>query len=61
MPGWTRWQAADPCRSPSAPEFPADEAADLAVFLDMDLSSPGAPEADFDAYEDGVRYEYRDA
>jgi predicted metal-dependent HD superfamily phosphohydrolase len=41
-------------------ELPADEAADLAVFLDMDLSILGAPEADFDAYEDGVRYEYRD-
>lgn len=41
--------------------LPADEAADMAVFLDMDLSILGAPEAEFDAYEAGVRYEYREA
>ena len=42
------------------PGLPPDEAADMAVFLDMDLSILGAPDADFDAYEAGVRYEYRD-
>jgi predicted metal-dependent HD superfamily phosphohydrolase len=30
------------------------------MFLDMDLSILGAPQADFDAYEAGVRHEYRE-
>ncbi|GAA0329255.1 hypothetical protein GCM10009087_44340 [Sphingomonas oligophenolica] len=38
----------------------ADEAADMALFLDMDLSILGAPPVDFDAYEAGVRHEYRE-
>ena len=37
-----------------------DEAADMAMFLDMDLSILGAPQAVFDAYEAGVRHEYRE-
>lgn len=36
------------------------DAADMAVFLDMDLSILAAPDAAFDAYEDGVRHEYRE-
>lgn len=40
--------------------LPADEAADMAMFLDMDLSILGAPAAAFDAYEEGVRHEYRE-
>jgi predicted metal-dependent HD superfamily phosphohydrolase len=41
-------------------DLPADERADMAKFLDMDLAILAAPEAEFDAYEDGVRHEYRD-
>jgi predicted metal-dependent HD superfamily phosphohydrolase len=37
-----------------------DEAADMALFLDMDLSILGAPSAAFDNYEAGVRHEYRE-
>jgi predicted metal-dependent HD superfamily phosphohydrolase len=37
-----------------------NEAADMAVFLDMDLSILAASDAAFDAYEDGVRHEYRE-
>ena len=40
--------------------LPADEVADMAMFLDMDLSILGAPAEMFDAYEDGVRHEYRE-
>ncbi|MGI4731087.1 MAG: HD domain-containing protein [Janthinobacterium lividum] len=40
------------------PGLDADEAADTARFLDMDLSILGAPEATFDCYEAGVRAEY---
>jgi predicted metal-dependent HD superfamily phosphohydrolase len=40
------------------PGLDADEAADTARFLDMDLSILGAPEATFDRYEAGVRAEY---
>ena len=40
--------------------LPPEEAADMALFLDMDLSILGAPTAVFDAYEAGVRHEYRD-
>ena len=36
------------------------DATDMAVFLDMDLSILAAPDAAFDAYEDGVRHEYRE-
>jgi predicted metal-dependent HD superfamily phosphohydrolase len=36
------------------------DAADMAVFLDMDLSILAASDAAFDAYEDGVRHEYRE-
>lgn len=39
---------------------PADEAGDMAIFLDMDLSILGADAATFDAYEAGVRHEYRE-
>ena len=35
-----------------------DIAADCAVFLDFDLAILAAPEAQFDAYEEGVRKEY---
>lgn len=38
--------------------LPADEGADAALFLDMDLSILGATPAAFDAYEAGVRHEY---
>ncbi|MEO7690217.1 MAG: hypothetical protein ABIS51_13115 [Sphingomonas sp.] len=41
-------------------ELPDDEAEDMALFLDMDLAILGAPPADFDAYEVGVRHEYRE-
>jgi len=37
-----------------------EEAADMALFLDMDLSILGASPNDFDAYEAGVRHEYRE-
>jgi predicted metal-dependent HD superfamily phosphohydrolase len=40
--------------------IPADEVADMAMFLDMDLSILGAPPEAFDAYEAGVRHEYRE-
>ena len=40
--------------------LPDDEAEDMALFLDMDLSILGAPPADFDAYETGVRHEDRE-
>jgi predicted metal-dependent HD superfamily phosphohydrolase len=40
--------------------LPADEAADMALFLDMDLSILGAAPEAFDAYEAGVRHEYRE-
>lgn len=36
----------------------ADEAADAALFLDMDLSILGAPAVAFDAYETAIRHEY---
>jgi predicted metal-dependent HD superfamily phosphohydrolase len=43
----------------SRPDFPDVAAAhDCALFLDMDLSILGSPEADFDAYEAAVRREY---
>lgn len=38
----------------------ADERGDMAMFLDMDLAILAAPEAEFDAYEAGVRHEYRE-
>jgi len=41
-------------------DLPDDEAADMALFLDMDLSILGASPSDFDAYEAGVRHEYRE-
>lgn len=41
-------------------DLPVDERGDMAVFLDMDLAILAAPEAEFDAYEAGVRHEYRD-
>jgi len=37
-----------------------DDAADMAIFLDMDLSILAASEEAFDAYEAGVRHEYRE-
>ncbi|HVM99244.1 MAG TPA: phosphohydrolase [Caulobacteraceae bacterium] len=37
----------------------AREAEDARIFLDMDLSILGAPDDAFDAYEAGVRHEYR--
>lgn len=40
--------------------LPAEEAADMALFLDMDLSILGAAAEVFDAYEAGVRHEYRE-
>lgn len=40
--------------------LPADEVADMAMFLDMDLSILGAAPEVFDAYEAGVRHEYRE-
>ncbi|MDP1736694.1 MAG: hypothetical protein Q8L23_04560 [Caulobacter sp.] len=42
------------------PGLGADEADDMAMFLDMDLSILAASHAAFDAYEDGVRHEYRE-
>lgn len=42
------------------PGLPDDDAADMAMFLDMDLSILGADADRFDAYEAGVRHEYRD-
>lgn len=39
-------------------DLPADEAADAALFLDMDLSILGVSDTAFDAYEAGVRHEY---
>ena len=41
-------------------DLPADEVADMALFLDMDLSILGAAPELFDAYEAGVRHEYRE-
>lgn len=41
-------------------DLASDEAADMALFLDMDLSILGASPRDFDAYETGVRHEYRE-
>ena len=41
-------------------DLPGAEAADMALFLDMDLSILGASPSDFDAYEAGVRHEYRE-
>jgi predicted metal-dependent HD superfamily phosphohydrolase len=41
-------------------DLPADEVADMAMFLDMDLSILGAAPEVFDAYEAGVRHEYRE-
>jgi predicted metal-dependent HD superfamily phosphohydrolase len=41
-------------------DLPADEVADMAMFLDMDLSILGAAPEAFDAYEAGVRHEYRE-
>lgn len=41
-------------------DLPADERDDMAVFLDMDLSILGAEPQAFDAYEAGVRHEYRE-
>ncbi len=38
---------------------PPDEAADMRIFLDLDLSILGASAEDFDRYEAGVRHEYR--
>jgi len=40
--------------------LPAADAADMAVFLDMDLAILAAPAEAFDAYEAGVRHEYRE-
>lgn len=39
-------------------DLPADEQADSARFLDMDLAILGADEARFDAYERAIRFEY---
>ena len=41
-------------------DLPAEEIDDMAVFLDMDLSILAASPAAFDAYEAGVRHEYRE-
>lgn len=41
-------------------DLPESETADMARFLDMDLSILAAPTAVFDAYEAGVRHEYRE-
>ena len=38
--------------------LPAQDAEDLALFLDMDLSILGAPEAVYDRYERDIRAEY---
>jgi predicted metal-dependent HD superfamily phosphohydrolase len=42
------------------PGLSVDEADDMAMFLDMDLSILAASDEAFDAYEDGVRHEYRE-
>lgn len=42
------------------PNLPPDEADDMTVFLDMDLAILAASREAFDAYEAGVRHEYRD-
>jgi predicted metal-dependent HD superfamily phosphohydrolase len=42
------------------PGLPSGEAADMAMFLDMDLSILGAAADAFDVYEAGVRHEYRE-
>jgi predicted metal-dependent HD superfamily phosphohydrolase len=41
-------------------DLPAAERDDMAMFLDMDLAILAAPDAEFDAYEAGVRHEYRE-
>jgi predicted metal-dependent HD superfamily phosphohydrolase len=41
-------------------DLPPGEVGDMARFLDMDLSILGAAPEAFDAYEAGVRYEYRE-
>ncbi|MDP2259644.1 MAG: hypothetical protein Q8J89_08005 [Caulobacter sp.] len=41
-------------------DLPPDEAADMAMFLDMDLSILAASPEAFDTYEAGVRHEYRE-
>jgi len=41
-------------------DLPPDEVADMAMFLDMDLSILAASPEAFDAYEAGVRHEYRE-
>ena len=41
-----------------SPDMTAEEAADCAVFLDLDLSVLGADRDAFDRYEAGVRHEY---
>lgn len=41
-------------------DLPAAEVGDMAQFLDMDLSILAAPADMFDAYEAGVRHEYRE-
>lgn len=41
------------------PGVSADEADDARIFLDLDLSVLGAADETFDAYEAGVRHEYR--
>lgn len=40
--------------------LPPKDAADMAMFLDMDLAILAASPEAFDAYEDGVRHEYRE-
>ncbi|MGF7151787.1 putative metal-dependent HD superfamily phosphohydrolase [Sphingomonas zeicaulis] len=40
------------------PALPAEEQADTARFLDMDLAILGADAARFDAYEQAIRFEY---
>lgn len=40
--------------------LPPDERGDMAMFLDMDLAILAASPAAFDAYEAGVRHEYRE-
>lgn len=41
-------------------DLSTDEVADMAIFLDMDLYILGAAPDVFDAYEAGVRHEYRE-
>jgi predicted metal-dependent HD superfamily phosphohydrolase len=41
-------------------DLPTKEISDMAMFLDMDLSILGASDAIFDAYETGVRHEYKE-